>query len=385
MIVHGRFQDPILMKQVKQESRRPIRIGCAVSFFEEKMYTITLEVNQICNLRCDYCYLGEKSNQRMTEEIAHKSLQIAFLNVEKHRDRRLWVDFVGGEAFLSFPLLQNLVEYIEKEAKKRNVNVSYSATTNGTVMNKDMLEWLVKYRFQLKLSIDGNKETHDKNRKTLSGIGSYQSIMKNMHYFKEYEEKSSKYIQVAHVVTQNNYWETAKSVKHLVENLHFRIVDSSIDVSHSWTHEQLDELAQEWEKVLCYYIKKKRIGMEFLWAPVLDLMKYEGLPKCSGFCGVGLIQIYVKTDGKIYGCAANLKDSGCLGDVEKGFSVKKITAYRELALKDEICSNCSISQRCQSQKCIMNNLSYSENINEHNPDMCYFEQKKINLWEKYFK
>ena len=43
------------------------------------------------------------------------------------------------------------------------------------------------------------------------------------------------------------------------------------------------------------------------------------------------------------------------------------------------------SQRCQSQKCIMNNLSYSENINEHNPDMCYFEQKKINLWEKYFK
>lgn len=259
MIVHGRFQDPILMKQVKQESRRPIRIGCAVSFLEEKMYTITLEVNQICNLRCDYCYLGEKSNQRMTEEIAHKSLQIAFLNVEKHRDRRLWVDFVGGEAFLSFPLLQNLVEYIEKEAKKRNVNVSYSATTNGTVMNKDMLEWLVKYRFQLKLSIDGNKETHDKNRKTLSGIGSYQSIMKNMHYFKEYEEKSSKYIQVAHVVTQNNYWETAKSVKHLVENLHFRIVDSSIDVSHSWTHEQLDELAQEWEKVLCYYIKKKRI------------------------------------------------------------------------------------------------------------------------------
>ena len=65
------------------------------------MYTITLEVNQICNLRCDYCYLGEKTNQKMTEETAHKGLEIAFLNVEKHRDRRLWVDFVGGEAFLN--------------------------------------------------------------------------------------------------------------------------------------------------------------------------------------------------------------------------------------------------------------------------------------------
>lgn len=347
------------------------------------MYTITLEINQICNLRCDYCYLGEKTNVKMTEEIAHKGLQIAFLNVEKHRDRRLWVDFVGGEAFLSFPLLQNLVEYIEKEAKKRNVTVSYSVTTNGTIMNGDMLEWLVKYRFQLKVSIDGNKETHDRNRKTISDIGSYQSVMKNMRYFKEYEEKSKKYIQVAHVVTQNNYWEVAKSVKHLAENLHFRIVDSSIDVSHNWTHEQLDRLAQEWEKTLCYYMKKK-IGRGFLWAPVLDLMKYGEIAKSFGFCGVGLIQIYVKTDGKIYGCVANLKSSGCLGDVEKGFFVEKIKVYRELALKDAICSDCSVSQRCQSRKCIMNNLFYSEDINEHNPDMCYFEQKKINLWKKYF-
>lgn len=154
------------------------------------MYTITLEVNQICNLRCDYCYLGEKTNQKMTEETAHKGLEIAFLNVEKHRDRRLWVDFVGGEAFLSFQLLQNLVEYIEREAKKRNVTVSYSVTTNGTIIDKSILDWLAKYRFHLKLSIDGNKETHDRNRKISSNMGSYQSIMENMCYFKEYEEKA---------------------------------------------------------------------------------------------------------------------------------------------------------------------------------------------------
>ena len=65
------------------------------------MYTITLEVNQICNLRCTYCYLGRKTNQKMSEQIAYKGLEIAFLNVERHRDRRLWVDFVGGEALLS--------------------------------------------------------------------------------------------------------------------------------------------------------------------------------------------------------------------------------------------------------------------------------------------
>ena len=82
------------------------------------MYTITLEVNQICNLRCDYCYLGEKTNQIMPEEIACKGLEIAFLNVEKHKDKRLWVDFVGGEALISFALLQKLSHVMRERSLK---------------------------------------------------------------------------------------------------------------------------------------------------------------------------------------------------------------------------------------------------------------------------
>ena len=223
------------------------------------MYTITLEVNQICNLRCNYCYLGEKTNQKMSEDIAYKGLEIAFLNVEKHKDKRLWVDFVGGEALISFEFLQKLVEYIEEEAAKRTITVSYSITTNGTIMNDKILEWFINNKVHLKLSIDGTMETHDRNRKSKIGIGSYRNIMKNINYFREYEERTKQYIQVAHVVTQNNYWEVFKSVKHLVEELHFSIVDSSIDVSHRWTVEQLDKLGKEWEKILCYYIKKIEI------------------------------------------------------------------------------------------------------------------------------
>ena len=129
------------------------------------MYTITLEVNQICNLRCTYCYLGRKTNQKMSEQIAYKGLEIAFLNVERHRDRRLWVDFVGGEALLSFPFLKQLVEYIEGQALKRNILVTYSITTNGTILNDEILAWLIRYKIHLKVSIDGAEETHNRNRK----------------------------------------------------------------------------------------------------------------------------------------------------------------------------------------------------------------------------
>ena len=141
------------------------------------MYTITLEVNQICNLRCNYCYLGKKTNQKMTEEIAYKGLEIAFLNAVKHKDRRLWVDFVGGEALLSFSFLKQLVKYIERQALERDIFVTYSITTNGTILNEEILEWLIRYKIHLKVSIDGDEETHNRNRKWIDGVGSYANII----------------------------------------------------------------------------------------------------------------------------------------------------------------------------------------------------------------
>lgn len=347
------------------------------------MYTITLEVNQICNLQCAYCYLGDKTNQSMSDQVAYRGLEIAFLNAEKHKDRKLWVDFVGGEALMSFPVLQKLVEYTEKEAYKRNILVSYSITTNGTIMNNEILTWLIKYRVLLKLSIDGDQETHDRNRKTAFGAGSYINVIKNRDYFRKYEEKTKRLIQTAHVVTQNNYWEAFRSVQHLVENLNFRMIDTSIDVSCSWTIEQLDELGEEWENILCYYIKRREDKKDFFWIPVSDLKKYGERLENSGFCGVGLIQIYVKTNGGIYGCAANLGESGYLGNVDQGLLAHKIKKYRELAKVSTMCSDCAIHRKCQSKKCIMNNLSYCGLLDGHNPNICYFERKKIRLFEKY--
>lgn len=347
------------------------------------MYTITLEVNQICNLRCSYCYLGEKKNQLMSERVARQGLEIAFLNAEKHKDRRLWVDFVGGEALLSFPFLQVLVGFIEEEAKRRNLSVTYSMTTNGTIMNKEILSWLIKHSVRLKLSIDGKESIHNKNRKTISEKGSYQLIISNLQYFRKYEMATGQSIQVAHVVTQNNYWKAFESVKHLVEDLGFRVVDSSIDVTHRWKKQELDCLADQWEKILEYYRRRHKEKKFFLWEPILDLQKYEEREEKTGFCGVGLIQMYVKNDGRIYGCAANLGESGCIGDVERGLSGNIIKKYRELSGDSSLCLECSIRRKCQNRKCVMNSLAYSGTMREHNPDMCYFERHKIRIWEKH--
>ena len=85
----------------------------------------------------------------------------------------------------------------------------------------------------------------------------------------------------------------------------------------------------------------------------------------------------------IFGCAANLEDSGCIGDVENGLSKECIKRLRKIGKEGNMCSKCSFAVKCQSKNCIMNSLAYSGTVGEHNPDMCYFERKKRNLWEIY--
>lgn len=78
-------------------------------------------------------------------------------------------------------------------------------TTNGTIMNDEILDWIIKNDFLLKVSIDGKKEINDLNRIAKNGESVFEQIQKNWHYFKEYENQSNKKVQVTNVITKNNY------------------------------------------------------------------------------------------------------------------------------------------------------------------------------------
>ena len=171
--------------------------------------------------------------------------------------------FCGWRGTLEFSIFKAVGGIYRGTGFKKEHFSDIFFTTNGTILNDEILAWLIRYKIHLKVSIDGAEETHNRNRKWVDGGGSYANIIDNCMYFKEYENQTKQYIQAAHVVTQNNYGETFHSVCHLVENLNFKIVDSSIDVVHRWTTDQLDVLADEWEKVLCYYIKRQKVGKDF--------------------------------------------------------------------------------------------------------------------------
>lgn len=214
------------------------------------MYSITLEVNQICNFSCDYCYLGKLSSKRMDFVTAYQAMEIAFLNAQRHPDHMVWIDFVGGETLLSYEFIRKVSDWIDLEAQKRNLEVKYSITTNGSIINQDILEWLIRKKVQVKISIDGGKEVQDKNRKYCDGSGTHDKIIDNIAQFHEYENRTKMRMQATHVVTRNNYEDLYNSVKYLVEDLEMQVIDSALDLSVEWNYEQLDFIAKEWEKVI---------------------------------------------------------------------------------------------------------------------------------------
>lgn len=320
----------------------------------------------------------------MKIDTALKGLEIAFLNVEHHRDRKLWVDFVGGETLISFGMLKKLSEYINREAEKRGINVTYSITTNGSIMNHAIYMWLVDNRVHIKFSIDGTKEIHNRNRLLKNGQGSYDIVKEKFYYFRRYEDVTDIRLQGTHVITKNNYMEFFFSIKHLVEEIGFDVIDSAIDLNCHWNVDELQAIAGEWEKIVQYHIYRLKIGKPFLWGVLADMQKYKEERKVCLSCGVGITNIYIRTDGEIYGCAANLKSTGRLGDVERGINISRIRSYQKINLEAKKCKSCDAKEKCLIKGCIMNHLNYSGNAGSPNSVMCFLEKERQKIWNTYY-
>ena len=183
------------------------------------MYTMTLEINQRCNLRCQYCYLGEKNGTKMSYETACKAIDRAFLYTKIHKDQTLWIDFIGGEPLLDFDMICKLVEYIYQKNAEVKYKLLFSLTTNATIFNEEILAFLLENEFAIKVSIDGDREVNDINRVDCSGDSVYDKILANLVYLKEFEQKSGRFVQVTNVITGNNYDKYYESLVYLTKEL----------------------------------------------------------------------------------------------------------------------------------------------------------------------
>lgn len=339
------------------------------------MYSLTLEINQICNLRCTYCYLGDKSGSIMKFEIATAAIDRAFERAKIHRDKKLWIDFIGGEPLLSFHLIKQLVEYIENKNLQYRYTLIFSTTTNATKLDCTIMDFLIQKRFNLKISIDGPKTINDKNRIMLNGESCHDTVIRKIPLLKRYELLTKKYVQVTNVITKSNYKSYGDVLEYLTDKLNFKIIDSSIDLSDNWGIDDLRQLEKVMQNALEYYFSKLLEEKGFYWGYADKLLKVRKSKLRFYTCGGGIISSYVRTDGSIYACPGNLDPEVSIGSVIDGDNYELLEKLKSMnEISNNICKKCELYKSCTANCCVMQNLRKTGNVNVPDPVLCYMQK-----------
>lgn len=320
-------------------------------------FNLTLLVTEDCNLECRYCFEKTKRSTKMSFSVAKKTIDKYLMR--KEGPSEVSIDFCGGEPLLEFELIKKVFEYTISGSWEKKFR--FSLGTNGTILTEEMKQWFIRHRcFQISISLDGIKEVHDYNRS-----GSYDNIIKNIDFFKQYDQPVKMTISPFTIP-----W-LADSIIHIHE-LGMR-PEANVVFEDVWggTKEKSKLLyiyANELDKLVHYYLKNPQFNVPRLLSHRIDLLgsQYEyGLE--DKFCGTGKYMRAVMPDGKEYPCHrfSPLGSKSPTQEIDPG---QKIIGPAK-------CIECGIRRLCHS--CLGANLETYGSIDIRTTSHCEFLKLEV--------
>ena len=347
------------------------------------MYSVTMEINQRCNMKCSYCYLGEKNGTVMPWVVAKNSVDFVFANAKIHSDKKIIFDFIGGEPLLDFGLIKQIVKYVNEKNKLYLYNIEYGVTTNGTLLTKEIAEWLASENFNLKISIDGKAEVTNMGRG--NGTDVYSKIMQNWENIILYKKIACKNVQVTNVITKENYKFYYDSFLHLIEQLKIKTIFTVLDISVNWSAFELECIGRQIEKAYQYFIEKIRME-PFYWHFITQVKDAIKVKKRFYSCGAGIVSSYVKVNGDIYACANAVQCKATLGNVHSGYDKQAISYLKNITeIDNKKCISCSIYELCSAKGCIYKSILENGNVNHPSYALCWMQKFKFSFYNNHKK
>lgn len=350
---------------------------------ENKLRMLTLQVTQQCNLRCKYCaYSGGydnrvHSNKKLSFENAKKGIN--FLFEHSYNSEQVAVGFYGGEPLLEFELIKKCIEY--SEANSEGKKLEFTMTTNGTLLNKTVVEYLCLHNVSLVISLDGPKNVHDKNR-IFAGkdIGSFDTVIKNVEDIKKEFPEYSKKIIFSIVIDPlndfscvNEFFTTYDTIKDLQtlpsmisENYSNHEIKKSNDFSAKYGYEMFKVLLSKLGRLnsACSSVLLERYYMQLKSKLYEDrLTRADSLPEKGhpgGPCVPGGHRLFMDINGFLYPCerVSEASDVMRIGHVDSGFDVEKCLKLMNVGkITEEECKNCWAFRFCTSCCATADNLT----------------------------
>lgn len=344
---------------------------------------LCLHVAHDCNIRCAYCFAsqGDFKGDRslMSFEVGKKALDLLVANSGNRRN--LEVDFFGGEPLMNFEVVKQLVEYGRSIEGAHNKNFRFTLTTNGVLLNDEIMDYVNEHMSNVVLSIDGRKEVNDKMRYTISGGGTYDIIVDKFKRLIEKRKGKSYYLRGT--FTSNNL-DFSKDVIHMADlgfySTSVEPVVAKPSDAYAITEAHIDVLKQEYEKLADEMIKRHNTEKEFSFFHfALDMGQGPCVVKRLSGCGAGSEYLAVTPEGDIYPCHQFVGDEHFkMGNVMAGILDFGLTNQFKNAhvYNKEKCRSCWAKFYC-SGGCHANAYNFNNDIFVPYDIGCELEKKRI--------
>ena len=308
---------------------------------------LCLHVAHTCNLTCDYCFAsqGKYHGERalMSFEVGKQALD--FLIAHSGSRVNLEVDFFGGEPLMNWEVVKQLVAYGRSQEEPCHKKFRFTLTTNGMLVNDEVIDFCNKEMHNVVMSLDGRKEVHDRLRRTVGGKGSYDVIVPKFQEFAA--RRGGKNYYVRGTYTRDNL-DFTNDIFHMADlgftELSMEPVVCSPDDPYALREEDLPVLFEQYEILAKEMLKRDREGRGFtFYHYMIDLKAGPCIYKRISGCGSGTEYLAVTPWGDLYPCHQFVGDEAYkMGDVWQGVT--------NTALRDEF-NLCNAYARPDCQDC----------------------------------
>lgn len=350
--------DDILNNQYK------IDINDFLNCFKTTSYSFCLDISDCCNLSCSYCFNNKKENKLMSKKTALDALDYffdKFPNGEKY-----FIDMSGkGEPLLNKNVIRDIAIYCHHKSNLLKREVLLMLVCNGTLLNKENVDFLQELGILFGVSLDGDKNIHDLYRKDKKGIGTYETIINNVLAIEKRE-----YVGCAATLTKETFplLKTIEYLSSIFNTLSFRLCRSPI---YGLTKESLIKWKDEYIKLTRWLIDdinkfdlkifKCLMNGDDLFGRYLCKMfsNSRTLNRCDG----GITRFTCDINGEVYGCPASS------GIKELEINKDEILKISQIELNRQVkqCLNCPFKFYCGGE-CRLE-INYYGHINKYNCEL----------------
>ncbi len=308
---------------------------------------LCLHIAHTCNLNCAYCFAsqGKYNGDRamMSFEVGKQALD--FLVAHSGKRRNLEVDFFGGEPLMNFDVVKQLVNYARSIEKEHNKNFRFTLTTNGMLIDDDVIEFSNKEMSNVVLSLDGRKEIHDRYRVDYAGKGSWERIVPKFQKFVEARDGKNYYMRGTFTHQNPDFLEDIKTMLDLgFTELSMEPVVCAPGDPSELTAEDMELVKDQYEKLAELMLQRDDEGKPFtFYHYMIDLAGGPCIYKRISGCGSGTEYMAVTPWGDLYPCHQFVGDDKyLLGNVWDGVT--------NTAIQEEFAS-CNVYARPECKDC----------------------------------